>query len=137
MKWTQDPLFVCAVFSFVLLYLANSFICGYYHNSEKSHLMFLRKWGYIIDPDLFFGTLDARLVLAADILGAWVCFGAIVAILINGTICHFAKDFINLTGIFWITGLAGSWLTRAIFILIYKKQTREAAPLLWPYKRWL
>jgi hypothetical protein len=133
----QDILIPTAISVVVLLFAGHCFLSGIWHEEGKEKFDFLRRWSYVIDPDLIFGGgLNPKVVLAADIIAFWICIVDAGVVLLLGLISHFLwRNAAYAMGLFILTGLVGSWLTRAVFIFKYRKCSSEDIPLPRPRKR--
>jgi hypothetical protein len=133
----QDPLVPTAIFVVVLLFMARCFLSGIWHEEGKEKFNFLRRWSIVIDPDLIFGGgLNPKLVLAADIIAFWICVWDAAVVLSLGLISHFLwSNAVYPMGAFFVLGVVGCWLTRFVFILVYKNRPIEEIPLPRPCKR--
>jgi hypothetical protein len=130
-----DEIFAIIFIAFAAIISAFMFLEGFFHGEANT------KFRMIIDLDkIFFPKLqNKKLIAAADRLAFLICLLTSFLILTLGAISisglRFIEELINLSVALIFIAIVSGWITRYIFIYIYKDKPTDKIPRIWPFKK--
>lgn len=102
--------------AFGLFLLGLMFLKGYFHEERNTRFRRITDLDKIVFP----GISNKAVVWAADKMAFWICVLMALLTMANGILAYKFDNIPNISALFIAIGVFGSWISRFIYIYIFK-----------------